>query len=315
MAPFDLIRSIIEDRPRMIGRRMILHAGTPKTGTTSMQFFLDGQRQALRRQGILYPQEGLARMRVPKHQWLHHFIHPKLNEEQFARYLAGALDEADSNTSTIILSTEAIFNHWWDYSAAARDVFLLLGTYFDLACFVWLRDPVSFFKSYYLQCLKNPDDGRAYGRDLSAGEMLGMDWVGRHLRYGAFLRDAEQVFAAGRVYAFAYDGDTVARIARLLTLDASPASEPRNVSPTSGLSVSILRQVNGIALTAQQKSEVVRLVADIDSTIGERAPHFELDAQTIQQIREICPVTRADLAELDAVSTERWHSRWCKRSR
>lgn len=216
----------------MIGSRLILHVGAPKTGTTSVQVFLYEHREALRRRGILYPIEGLAGMRVPKHQWVHHFLHPDLRKERFARQLALALDEADGDTRTTILSTEGIFNHWWDYGGPAREVLSLLGAYFDLACIVWLREPASFFRSYYVQCLKKPSDGPAYGRDLSASEVLRIEWVRGHLRYGEFLRDAERVFGTGRVHAFAHDGDTVARIVGLLisTLPqpASPGTSPRS---------------------------------------------------------------------------------------
>jgi len=72
----------------------------------------------------------------------------------------------------------------------------------------------------------------------------------------------------------------------------------------------MLRRVNGIALTAREKGEVVRLIADIDGIVGERSPRFDLDAETIRQISEICSMSREALAELDAASTERWRARW-----
>jgi glycosyltransferase involved in cell wall biosynthesis len=38
-------------------KRLILHVGTGKTGSTSLQWFLDTHREALRRRGVLYPKE------------------------------------------------------------------------------------------------------------------------------------------------------------------------------------------------------------------------------------------------------------------
>lgn len=309
-ARFPLIRAAIEARPCVIGQRLILHAGSPKTGTTSLQVFLDAHREPLRRQGILYPRAGLGGMRDPKHQWFHHFIHPNLDEPRFARHFADALDEGDGETCAMLLSTEAIFNHWYDYGRDARDLLRMLGCYFDVACILWLREPVSFFRSYYVQCLKNPDDGQAYGRDLCPDELLGMERVRRRLRYDAFLADAERLFGAGRVYPFAYEGDTVAKLARILDVDVPRSGGNRNVSPVSALGVSMLRRVNRIGLTGREKGDVVRAIAEIDRIVGARAPRFDLDAGTVRRIGEICPMPAAVLAELDAASLDRWRARW-----
>jgi len=39
-------------------RRVVLHAGLHKTGTTSLQSFLFGAGEALRRNGFIYPRAG-----------------------------------------------------------------------------------------------------------------------------------------------------------------------------------------------------------------------------------------------------------------
>ena len=50
--------------------KIILHAGTPKTGTTSLQLFLHTHHDALLDRGILYPRAGIAPPPEPKHQWM-----------------------------------------------------------------------------------------------------------------------------------------------------------------------------------------------------------------------------------------------------
>jgi len=49
-------------------RRLILHAGTPKTGTSSLQLHLGSNRELLAEKGIYYPPPSETRM--PKHQQL-----------------------------------------------------------------------------------------------------------------------------------------------------------------------------------------------------------------------------------------------------
>ena len=56
---------------RSTGRiRLIVHAGTSKTGTSTLQFYLNRNRAALLQAGILYPLEGTQELRAPKHQWM-----------------------------------------------------------------------------------------------------------------------------------------------------------------------------------------------------------------------------------------------------
>lgn len=48
--------------------KLILHVGTPKTGTTSVQSYLDKKQRKLRSKGILYPNR-FHNPDAPKHQW------------------------------------------------------------------------------------------------------------------------------------------------------------------------------------------------------------------------------------------------------
>jgi len=51
--------------------KLIIHAGTPKTGTTSLQTYLDKKQRKHRGKGILYPHnlKKLQNPSAPKHQW------------------------------------------------------------------------------------------------------------------------------------------------------------------------------------------------------------------------------------------------------
>ena len=95
-------------------RRLILHPGSPKTGTSSLQNYLYRNRADLRARGILYPETGIpASKDIAKG---HHEIalrlpdgtsgaKPELDDllEALARELAAA------PCDTLILSSEALF--------------------------------------------------------------------------------------------------------------------------------------------------------------------------------------------------------------
>ena len=51
--------------------KLIIHAGTPKTGTTSLQTYFDKNQRKLRKKGILYPNnlQKLKNASAPRHQW------------------------------------------------------------------------------------------------------------------------------------------------------------------------------------------------------------------------------------------------------
>ena len=54
-------------------RKMFLHIGLPKTGSTSLQFWAFAHRKALAQQGIFYP-EPLMKADSPKHEELTDFF-------------------------------------------------------------------------------------------------------------------------------------------------------------------------------------------------------------------------------------------------
>ena len=72
---------------------LLLHVGTPKTGTTSLQFALHKSHDLLLRCGILYPDVELHPA-PPKHQWIASQL--LANERHmFGRSIDGIAKQAD----------------------------------------------------------------------------------------------------------------------------------------------------------------------------------------------------------------------------
>lgn len=93
--------------------RLILHAGTHKTGTTSIQKVLADNRAWLRERNLYYPDGGATiRSRLPHHEFAH-----GITRADPARHSASLafIKEVRQNTldgETIVISSEPIYRHF-----------------------------------------------------------------------------------------------------------------------------------------------------------------------------------------------------------
>ena len=206
----ERVRSLLRETGVLDGnrRRLILHAGTPKTGSSSLQYCLEQNRDWLRTQGIVYPRAD-GTVKPGQHQWLVGCLRAA-NEEQFCQHLRADFQAMDARTHTFFLSHEGLFNHWWDFPPAAKSLLASLAQGFEVEVWVWFRDPESFANSYYRQNLANPRIERipVYGRDLSFEEMLNDPWFAQHLDYLGFVREAQSIFGESAVRPMRYAGNT-----------------------------------------------------------------------------------------------------------
>jgi len=291
-------------------RRLIVHAGAPKTGTTSLQRFLTDRGDELRTRGLLYPKTGLDEGPDPKHHWLVRCL--LLDDEaEFDRYLALVESEADDDTHTIVLSNEGVSNHWWYFRPAARHVLATLSERYSVSLVLWLREPVAFYRSYYLQSLRNPrvDISPGYGVDLAPEHALDLPWVAKHLDYAGLVRDMAAVFGEDATFVFAYRDDTLETAAKLLDFPWDPSSERVNTTTLHESGVEMLRVINRYDLAPPEKERAYAMIAAIDRTIGSQNAPFALSADTCARVQSLCTLTREELAALDAASTARWFAR------
>ncbi len=275
-APHSPVRSRPDSGRR---RRLILHTGTPKTGTSSLQFHLAGNRGTLAERGVWYPPPDLTG--EPKHQQLVPLL-IRADERAFVGYVDAALADMPEATHTIVFSTEGIFNHWWDYPAESKALLRHLAGWFDFELCVWFREPVSFAASLYAQYLRNPEvQGAAsnvYGRDIDFADAMDDDWFRRHLDYLGFWYETRELFGDDRVQAFLFDDDTVDRFMTHYAIDPVPREHGRRNDPMSRAGIEITRIVNRYGVPQPEKREIELLTYEIDRIIGDRADGFRLDA-------------------------------------
>lgn len=241
--------------------KLIIHAGTPKTGTTSLQTYLDKKQRKLRGKGILYPHnlEKLQNPTAPKHQWFEkNLITSHL--QHLLENFKNIISQVKEDTHTIILSSEGIYNYWWDFPDQSKVILGELSELFDTQVWVWFREPLAFIESYYKQCIRNPqiESNPCYGKDLSFAEMLDIEWFSQHLNYQDFVTECETLFGENNVSVFRYEGDVVQEVIRKLGL-ATPHDNPtpkQNKSLNSA-SIALLRTINQFDIKTKDKELLI----------------------------------------------------------
>ena len=250
-------------------RRLVLHGGAPKTGTSSLQWHLAENRAELSARGIWFPPPTFSP--EPKHQPLN----AALRKGDIAGFVAGvetALRDMPDDTHTVILTTEGIFNHWWDYPPEAKALLRRLAALFDFELCLWLREPVAFAAALWRQYLLNPPTEGAsagvQGRDVALGEALEDDWFRRHLDCLGIFQEMELLFGKGRVRALPFAGDTVEEF--LDEYDIAPLAVPprRHNASLGRFGVGLARAVNRHIGHGPGRERALRCVELLDRCAG-----------------------------------------------
>lgn len=271
--------------------RLILHAGSPKTGSSSLQSFLNHHRLQLLERGILYPETSHANPLgepKPKHQWMVSCL--RLGEyENFANRLVTALEGLHPSTHTVIFSSEGLFNHWWDFPENSKAILGILSEFFDVRLWVWLRDPVSYVAKFYKQALKNPKlDGApaCYGSTMSLDEFLEDPWFLRRLDYFGYVQDVEFFLGDNVVEAMPYCRDVIPQaLDKLGIVDLEPDFGRENIS--FGVpATKFLRLVNQYQLSPDDKVRAVKLIGELEKLIAPKSLDENLPESLVQKVNE-----------------------------
>jgi hypothetical protein len=261
--------------------KLVFHAGTPKTGTTALQFFLENNRDKLAQRGTWYPEthEGP----VPKHQFLVEQLIGG-DVQGFGMAVLSALRTMPANTTLVLFSTEGLFNHWWDFAAESRSMFRFLASMFSLEILTCFRDPVDFAVSMYRQNIRNPPHHRCYGRDLSLEDMMQDAWFNRHLDYVGFLMEVHHSIGNVDIRLFNYSNTVISEILRYLAAgDLEYANERRNESlHRQGLEM--MRIVNRYRLEPKIRGEILLKILEIENMFGKQLEAYQPSEDMIRTI-------------------------------
>ncbi|HIG65112.1 MAG TPA: sulfotransferase family protein [Methyloprofundus sp.] len=271
--------------------KLIIHAGTPKTGTTSLQTYLDKKQRKLRGKGILYPHnlERLQNPTAPKHQWFEKNL-VTTHLENFLENFKNIISQVKKDTHTIILSSEGIYNYWWDFPDESKEFLCELSKLFDIEIWVWFRDPLVFIESYYKQCIRNPQikNNPCYGKNLSFSEMLDIEWFSQHLNYQGFITECQVLFGKNNVSAFKYEGDVVQEVIQKLGLATSHDNPtPRQNKSLNSASIALLRTINHYDLKAKDKELLIPHLKEINGILEGYAGDSLIDEESRKRVLKI----------------------------
>ena len=271
--------------------KLILHAGTPKTGTTSIQNYLGKKQHKLRGKGILYPHnmDKLQHPHAPKHQWFEKNLvttHLSFFLENFKNIIA----QVTEDTHTIILSSEGIYNYWWDFPDESKALLSELGKLFDVNVWVWFCEPLMFIERFYKQCIRNPqvESNPCYGRDLSFSDMLQIPWFSQHLNYQGFVSECETLFGEKHVSVFHYEGDVVQEVIHKLGL-ATPHDNatPRLNKTLNSASIKLLRLINQYDIKAKDKELLMPHLREVAGLLDGYVTDTLIDEASIKKVMEL----------------------------
>lgn len=168
----------------MARKRLILHIGMHKTGTTTIQRFFSRNRWLLRKMGVCYPESrGPDGRLLPKHNTIFSAIshqadrgevHPALGPvADLVKDVADQINQAPGHVG--VISAEGFSGERPVFSRALAP----LASEFDVSIVIFLRRRDLWVESFYKQMVLNSDvrEARPFAEFLSANSTV------RHMNY------------------------------------------------------------------------------------------------------------------------------------
>jgi hypothetical protein len=258
--------------PRAAGqRRVLVHTGLHKTGTTAIQQFLSRSAEQLHARGVLYPAVG----RPTEAPDGHHNLAWELAGDRRFRVSAGTLDEAANAIADFpgdaILSSEDFETVLGCPSALARLLDHALLRQHAFTILFWVRDQASYVESLFFEMLGHgmaQEAGRFCHSVLSYAVVQHQDWT-FHFDYQAIRRRLRSLptSVAVRPYSRLAGNSSLTDFLAFAELQLNTCStESTRINPRAALSDAVLsfgRQRLGQAWADQAAPQ--RLIAELVS--------------------------------------------------
>lgn len=233
-------------RPSRKPRRILLHVGLPKTATSALQRWLHLNGSRLEAAGARYPGGGY--LSGDKHQ----FMVGQLRNQGITG-LEGLL--ADGIQETVILSSEGLSNHFYDFRKDALERFREDTSADRVEVVMLVREPGRWLHSYHKQCVINPDNGASelWGTSMTEEELAGHPRILKLMDTPQLAGDIARGFGAREVHVLNFEEDWFNGFLGLIPLDPDECPPlPRVNESAPGWAVEILRCLNGLGLPKQR---------------------------------------------------------------
>lgn len=289
-------------------KKIILHIGLPKTGSTALQQALHQSREALLRQGVLYP----AKVHCeddPKHNFVLDLVRKGQGYDISS-------ERGYKTASRIVISNEALSNDFYHHGMEQnRQLADLLRVHGELEICMVLRRERDWLRSYYKQAVINQSvKGKShYQNSLPIDAFRDMEPVRRLLDFGSLIQDISAGFQAP-VRVMRYEEIQVSQVIQYCTglpVDLGSLRGRHNES-VSDAAVEIMRQLNAEIGSIEEKCAWSNLLVKASGakhavlgTLAARATPeavAALDRAKIDSVRFLSGETlQVDRAEFDMV--------------
>jgi hypothetical protein len=240
---------------------LILHVGMPKTGSSALQSLLYRNKDLLAQQGFEYAEID-GDTAIPKHQYLV----TELLQNRFVRtrdILGGRSKHG------LILSSEGLSNHLYDFSPEALKGFSQLIRDFDCKIFVVLRSPEDWARSYYKQAVINPSIRLVgyYACALTFSKFVKLPRVRQLMAHQTLLDDLRCRFGVDNLIEADFHGDWLQEFSGLIGVPSENIKgfAQVNQSPPNWV-IEVLRQVNLFALPEPRRLAWKAVLQDFTKT-------------------------------------------------
>lgn len=258
-------------------RRLVIHAGPPKTATSAIQTLMWSNRERLRDSGILYP-ENISSADDPRHL----FLQRSMKAGRISPAMKAVIAEAERlRCHTIVLSSEGIAQQLCTMKKDAGAEFIRSVEGWAVEFVFVLREIGAAKRSLYRQHTVNPPrllstnplerlhaNGRSFARWERCSE------INRMLDPDVFEARINDLFPGSKVSFIEYGGSVVSGFLALLDLSGLPRNgeaDRRNVMPDDDY-IEVLRRVNampfGGLLNGSARAAIARCTGSKHLTIS-----------------------------------------------
>jgi hypothetical protein len=234
---------------KKINKRIILHVGLPKTASSAMQTYLNENREKLKNFEFNYPVDEFNSA-MPKHQSL--VVGLFANNHTFLDNVV-----ADNTSENLILTTEGLTNHLYDFSSESLASFRNITKTYQLSVFLMTRNINSWIKSYYSQAVLNPNVTTVdfYATNLTLEEFSSLPRIRQLTNYSDLIKDVKKAYGAIDVVVGQYETQWFKHFSQSFNLpfENHELEEKINVTPKFW-AIEVMRQINAYHLPEGERT-------------------------------------------------------------
>jgi hypothetical protein len=215
-------------------KRLYIHCGLHKTGTTALQFFLRNNTERLRTAGVLYPNSGCLDLVGSGH---HNIAWQMARDRRFNKEYGdfeALLNEIGNFSGDILLSSEDFESSLDKPGSFTALVRIANSTQRELVLIIYIRNQIFYLESLYCEMLSHgfAEEYKSLAEQVIERKMLSMkEWV-FHFDYLRIARSVARIPNARVVFRSFHslqDNTILGDFRSVLAIDPAPDDEAINL--------------------------------------------------------------------------------------